>query len=111
MICEAAEDVLTSDGFYQITVGTLEKIAKEDRLEAEELKIFQACIKWAEVQCERLGVEVSGAVFQAALLQLAEQLDMQTWSCWLSEQFNSRNIAFRNARRSTFAYASCVNGA
>ena len=58
VICEAAEQVLCSESFHQISVGTLEKIVKEDRLEAQELKVFQACIKWAEVQCQKMGVEV-----------------------------------------------------
>ncbi len=59
VICESAEEVLCSDSFLQVSVGTLEKVIKEDRLEAPELKIFQACIKWAEVQCQKLGVEVT----------------------------------------------------
>ena len=58
VICESADQVLRSESFLQVSVGTLEKVIKEDRLEAQELRIFQACNKWAESQCQKMGVEV-----------------------------------------------------
>ncbi len=58
VICECADEVMRSDSFLHVSVATLEKIVREDKLEATELNVFQSCVKWATESCVRSGIEV-----------------------------------------------------
>ena len=54
-----AEDVLKSDEFSEITLSTVERILNRDTLNAGEVDVYKACIRWAEAECNRQLIEVN----------------------------------------------------
>ena len=58
MIDETTEETLKSDSFPQISKQTMQKIIGRDTLNAEEINIYRACIRWAEAECLRQQIQV-----------------------------------------------------
>jgi hypothetical protein len=48
-----ASDVVSAESFNNITLGTLMTLLNRDKLDIPEVKLFQAVVKWSEVQCEQ----------------------------------------------------------
>ena len=46
-------DVVSTESFNNITLGTLMTLLNRDKLDIPEVKLFQAVLKWSEVQCEQ----------------------------------------------------------
>ena len=59
LIDESATETIKSEAFSRISSKTIEKIVKRDTLDVDELQVFKACVKWAEVECHRQKMEVS----------------------------------------------------
>lgn len=49
-------EALTSDCFLRISLTILKDLLDRDTLDVSEFALFEACAKWAEHQCEQLGV-------------------------------------------------------
>lgn len=47
---------LNADGFLDIDNETLELVLKRDTLRIREIKLYDAVVRWAEVECNRLNV-------------------------------------------------------
>ena len=58
MIDEMTEETLKSDSFPQISKQTIQKIIGRDTLNAEEISIYRASIRWAEAECLRQNIQV-----------------------------------------------------
>ena len=58
MIDEHAQKAFESEGLTQLTRTTLEMVLSRDTLEVEELDVYNACIRWANAECQRLHLEV-----------------------------------------------------
>ena len=58
MIDEYAQEAFESEGFTQLTRNSLQMVLRRDTLEADEMNIYNACIRWAEAECHRLHLEV-----------------------------------------------------
>lgn len=54
-----AEEALCSDGFTEIDYNTLESILARETLNAREVSVFEAALRWAEAECQRQGLEVT----------------------------------------------------
>ena len=52
--------VLATEGFININQPCLNIILSSDQLEIDEIKLFEATMKWAEAQCKLQGLEVTG---------------------------------------------------
>jgi BTB/POZ domain-containing protein 1/2 len=48
-----ASDVVSAESFNNITLETLMTLVNRDKLDIPEVKLFQAVLKWSEVQCEQ----------------------------------------------------------
>ena len=58
MIDEYAQEAFESKSFTQLTRNSLKMVMSRDTLEADELGVYNACIRWAEAECQRLQLEV-----------------------------------------------------
>ncbi|KAL6466819.1 hypothetical protein MHYP_G00246230 [Metynnis hypsauchen] len=54
-----AELALKSDGFCDIDPKTLDSILRRETLNAKEIVVFEAALKWAEAECQRRDLAVS----------------------------------------------------
>ncbi|XP_064621360.1 BTB/POZ domain-containing protein 6-B-like [Lineus longissimus] len=52
-----AEEALESDGFVDIDYNTLEIVLGRETLNAKEISLFSAGVRWAETECTRRGIE------------------------------------------------------
>uniref|UniRef100_A0A5S6R451 BTB domain-containing protein n=1 Tax=Trichuris muris TaxID=70415 RepID=A0A5S6R451_TRIMR len=59
MIDAQAELALFSDSFWEVDFETLKLILSRETLNARESKIFEAAIRWAECECQRLKLEAT----------------------------------------------------
>ncbi|KFD58965.1 hypothetical protein M514_00128 [Trichuris suis] len=59
MIDAQAELALFSDSFWEVDFETLTLILRRETLNARESKIFEAAIRWAEYECQRLQLEAT----------------------------------------------------
>ena len=59
LIDENGAEALKSDGFENVTLETVKKIISRDTLEINELDVWQACLRWAEKECQRQDKQVS----------------------------------------------------
>ena len=48
-----ASDVVSAESFNNITLETLMTLVNRDKLDIPEVKLFQAVLKWSEIQCEQ----------------------------------------------------------
>ncbi len=54
------EDILKSPNITEITQTTLQKMLKFHRLTVTELQLFTASYSWAQAECKRQGLELTG---------------------------------------------------
>ncbi|XP_050672013.1 BTB/POZ domain-containing protein 6-B isoform X2 [Leptidea sinapis] len=52
-----AEMALTSDGFVDIDVSTLESVLERETLNCKEINLFEAALSWAKAECVRREIE------------------------------------------------------
>ncbi|XP_047523317.1 BTB/POZ domain-containing protein 6-B isoform X1 [Pieris napi] len=52
-----AEMALTSDGFIDIDVSTLESVLARETLNCKEINLFEAALAWAQAECVRREIE------------------------------------------------------
>ena len=60
-------DILSENTFEDVDHTTLIVILSQDEINADESSLFDAMIRWAEKECERRGLEVSGDKKRAVL--------------------------------------------
>ena len=53
-----ALEAFESTSFTELMRDSLQMVMRRDNLEVEELDVFNACIHWAEAECQRLHLEV-----------------------------------------------------
>ena len=52
--------IIASDSFNSISQVTLASLLKRDKLEIAEVELFQAILKWIDIQCSHRGLELTG---------------------------------------------------
>ena len=60
MIDAQAEMALSSEGFTEIDVQTMKTILERETLNCRETVVFKAALAWAQAECQRKGIELSG---------------------------------------------------
>ena len=55
-----AEMALSSEGFTEIDVQTMKTIMERETLNCRETVVFKAAVAWAQAECQRKGIELSG---------------------------------------------------
>lgn len=60
MIDAQAEMALSSEGFTEIDVQTMKTILERETLNCRETVVFKAAVAWAQAECQRKGIELSG---------------------------------------------------
>lgn len=68
-----AESALKSDGFIEIDYHTLETVLSRETLNAKELSVFEAAVRWSECECYRQDLQPT-AVNQRSVLKRAFNL-------------------------------------
>lgn len=58
MIDKYAQRAFVSEGFTQLTRNSLQMVLSRDTLEADELDVYNVCIRWAKAECQRVEFEV-----------------------------------------------------
>ncbi|XP_013170979.1 PREDICTED: BTB/POZ domain-containing protein 6 isoform X3 [Papilio xuthus] len=62
-----AEIALTSEGFVDIDVSTLESVLARETLNSKEINLFEAALAWAQAECVRREIEATPANKRAML--------------------------------------------
>ncbi len=52
--------IIASDSFNNISQATLASLLKRDKLEIGDVELFQAILKWIDIQCSHRGLELTG---------------------------------------------------
>ena len=52
--------IIASDSFNNISQATLASLLKREKLEIGDVELFQAILKWIDIQCSHRGLELTG---------------------------------------------------
>ncbi|GMS95329.1 hypothetical protein PENTCL1PPCAC_17504, partial [Pristionchus entomophagus] len=67
LIDKHTPEAFAAEGFTDVDLSTLSAVLTRDTLRIREMPLFQAVCRWAESECERKGVGLSGETLREAL--------------------------------------------